>query len=878
MEIADADVQKILTKPYSLVLRAGRQEMTARTEVMQDVLLDRQRAKLSGMIEFGRRSNGLLEIRRSWFIKYNKPIYYQPKEFHEILRKAKFIIIPRNQKPSFHKDMIDMLARLQVAKPKTVPVCDHCIRDNRLTVLTRKNAVKVSETQVLCASCAKADLRTDLKSLGVKVSKGMLHHLENQLMKVKSVPHLLELVMPGFDPTRNPDLTLVDTLSTGIAMKGVKIETLDIPEKFKALLLEEGLENLLPVQELVIKAGLLKGASLLVVSSTSSGKTLIGEMAGVPRALEGRKMVYLSPLVALTNEKYELFRKRYSKLGLRTGIKVGMSRLDVGDDAKPIVDTDIEKSDIICATYEALDLIFRSGETKKLGDVGVIVVDEIQNLADEERGPELDGLLARMRFHYPSAQVLALSATVGSPEKLAKELGLDLVNYTGRPIPLERHLVFARSDEEKRRIIRRLVKDEFHKKSSTGHKGQSIIFTFSRRRAHAISDWLNEQHVYSAVYHGGLSYSNRRRVERAYTKQRYACVVTTAALGAGVDLPASQVIFESLAMGADWISTAEFEQMLGRAGRLGKHDRGRAFLLVQPERKYHGGQEKTEDEVASDLLAGVVEDVEPFADLERSAEQALAMICSTNLVELKAVARAYNRMLSISVPPSDALKHLVKKHMIRVREGGAHVTPLGRATSVSFLTPTEGLRVVKMAANIDVLDIAITLEPFENVYLSNKLQGEINTAFKTHMPTRLFSGVFTDLTTIRNPRSGAARLPKWVFEVFSLWTRDFFSCGCNLFPECDHGKIAMGRWIVIQRKKGLNPSGIAQKLHRDYELWAYPGDIYSWLDALIHNLKAVQRIAMVEGKTDLNETIEDQITRIEKPLQRTDKDDSEKSG
>ncbi|MFW9931639.1 MAG: hypothetical protein ACFFDR_03200 [Candidatus Thorarchaeota archaeon] len=42
MEIADADIQKILAKPYSFVIRAGRQEMTTRIDLMQDILLDRQ--------------------------------------------------------------------------------------------------------------------------------------------------------------------------------------------------------------------------------------------------------------------------------------------------------------------------------------------------------------------------------------------------------------------------------------------------------------------------------------------------------------------------------------------------------------------------------------------------------------------------------------------------------------------------------------------------------------------------------------------------------------------------------------------------------------------------------------------------------------------
>jgi len=42
--------------------------------------------------------------------------------------------------------------------------------------------------------------------------------------------------------------------------------------------------------------------------------------------------------------------------------------------------------------------------------------------------------------------------------------------------------------------------------------------------------------------------------------------VTTAALGAGVDFPASQVIFDSLAMGIEWLTVQEFHQMSGRSG------------------------------------------------------------------------------------------------------------------------------------------------------------------------------------------------------------------------------------------------------------------------------------------------------------------------
>ncbi|TKX76247.1 DEAD/DEAH box helicase, partial [Halorubrum sp. SD626R] len=148
-----------------------------------------------------------------------------------------------------------------------------------------------------------------------------------------------------------------------------------------------------------------------------------------------------------------------------------------------------------------------------------------------------------------------------------------------RPVPIERHVTFADS-REKAQIADKLVKREFDTKSSKGYRGQTIIFTNSRRRCHEISRKLRYD---SAPYHAGLDYGRRKKVERMFGNQDLSAVVTTAALAAGVDFPASQVIFDSLAMGIEWLSVQEFSQMLGRAGRPDYHDRGRVYLLVEPD-------------------------------------------------------------------------------------------------------------------------------------------------------------------------------------------------------------------------------------------------------------------------------------------------------
>ena len=59
--------------------------------------------------------------------------------------------------------------------------------------------------------------------------------------------------------------------------------------------------------------GFLKVKIFLVVSATASGKTLIGELAGVPGAMKGEKFIFLTPLVALANQKHMGTLKRNTK-------------------------------------------------------------------------------------------------------------------------------------------------------------------------------------------------------------------------------------------------------------------------------------------------------------------------------------------------------------------------------------------------------------------------------------------------------------------------------------------------------------------------------------------------------------------------------------
>ncbi|MBC7097370.1 MAG: DEAD/DEAH box helicase, partial [Methanobacteriales archaeon] len=365
-------------------------------------------------------------------------------------------------------------------------------------------------------------------------------------------------------------------------------------------------------------------------------------------------------------------------------------------------------------------------------------IDEIHTLDDEERGSRLNGMISRLKKIFPEAQIIALSATIDNPEEIASEFNLKLIEYDKRPVTLERHLAFTRNEEEKKDLIMRLTTREFKNISKNGFRGQSIIFTNSRRKTKLIADYLRRRGIKAEAYHAGLPYRQRRKIEEKFASQQLAAVVTTAALGAGVDFPASQVIFETLLMGNRWITPNEFSQMLGRAGRPSYHDRGIVYLLPEVGMSFDG---ETEESKAIELLESGLDPVNVHYTSEDVMEQLLADISSGAIKNIRDI----EERPTWPINPEEALEVLESYGLILEDDGKLKVTDYGMAVSKSFLKCEEADYIRENLDNMDPLAIALSMEPFENAYLSNRLHNQLTHKLKVKFSNKLFADSTLDI-------------------------------------------------------------------------------------------------------------------------------------
>ncbi|MBK7643745.1 MAG: DEAD/DEAH box helicase [Planctomycetes bacterium] len=394
-------------------------------------------------------------------------------------------------------------------------------------------------------------------------------------------------------------------------------------------------------------AAIRGGHNVLVSAPTGAGKTLVAEYAIHDAVERKRRVVYTTPIKALSNQKYRDFR---AVPGMDVGLMTGDVTIHPGAQVR-IMTTEILRN-----------AIFENPE--ELSDVEYVIFDEVHYMDDLERGSVWEESLI---FAPSTIRFVCLSATISNAEELGAWLreirGPDVVviQSSKRPVPLHNALYSARSGIFELGELDRVRKREVERAGRTnrGPKHQlkagggrprrgfgnemtevppigpllddlqernllpTLVFAFSRKdcerlalansrrelldaRERARMDELQEEllklfqlgpeFLHSELlqmarrglsyHHAGMLPIHKELVERMFTSGLLKLLFTTETFALGINMPARTVVFYTLrkfdGISFDYMSTRDYMQMAGRAGRQGIDAEGLVFSLLSP--------------------------------------------------------------------------------------------------------------------------------------------------------------------------------------------------------------------------------------------------------------------------------------------------------
>src|SRR5437764_9634538 len=175
----------------------------------------------------------------------------------------------------------------------------------------------------------------------------------------------------------------------------------------------------------------------MVAAPTGTGKTLVAEFAIWLAQQRNQRVIYTTPLKALSNQKYRDLREiyGYDTVGLVTGDIVEHSRASV-----VVMTTEVYRNMLLEEGGER----FTSEENpipSSLADVGFVIFDELHYLSDIGRGPVWEEAIICSPSHV---QLVGLSATISDAQDLANWISrvhrpISLIMHEERAVPLEHY-------------------------------------------------------------------------------------------------------------------------------------------------------------------------------------------------------------------------------------------------------------------------------------------------------------------------------------------------------------------------------------------------------------------------------------------------------
>lgn len=518
------------------------------------------------------------------------------------------------------------------------------------------------------------------------------------------------------------------------------IKALGVDKHLIEKLYSWGIKTLTKIQALAIEAGVANGQSMIISAPTSSGKTLIGEIAVFSALSQGMRALYLVSHKALADQKYKDFLGRFGETAIRPITAIS---LNTGDRTEGDID-----AQLVIATYEKALGLFVSGQIKV--DNTLVVADELQIIGESGRGPDIEALCTAFRQHG-IRHFVALTATVENSEDIAGWMECSLVSSSHRDIPLHQEIWFEGNSHEvtfgndvgrdKGGLPVRL----YDINATLNHLlglglGPVLVFTETRKETSRLaesfrqnrprvgdglsiaeqldlfseptesSEQLKESAERRVAFHSAdLSPNERQVIEDAISQSKFDVCFATSTLAAGVNFPFRTIIFSKLTYqygdrAGTQISRSDYRNMSGRAGRLGMHPEGHVVLLPKNRVELAHANNLVlpdNDRLNSQLVnLSLRKSILTFvaSNLVSSFEELLKFFQNT-LYWYQTLNRNPEKLNALTQESQVAIDWLSTNGMLEIRDSTLLITPLGRCTALSGLLPSSAVQFATILRN-----------------------------------------------------------------------------------------------------------------------------------------------------------------------------------
>jgi len=325
-------------------------------------------------------------------------------------------------------------------------------------------------------------------------------------------------------------------------------------------------------QKLAFKP-IIEGKNVLIIAPTGLGKTEGAMLPLLHLAMQEKPkpiaILYVTPLRALNRDLLDRLLWWCNEIGIEASVRHGdTSAYERKQQAEfpPL---------LLITTPETLQAMLPGKILREhLKNVKWLVIDEIHELVDSKRGTQLSLALERLKeLAGHDFQVIGLSATVGSPEKVAKFLcpngNIEIIKAV-QPKAMQIKVVSPKPEANDSRIAKKLfVSEEIAARLRLimelikSHRS-TLTFTNTREFAEILSSRIKalDKDFPIAVHHSSLSKEVRIKAEKEFKEEKIKSIISTSSLQLGIDIGSVDLVLQ-------YMSPRTVTQAVQRIGRSG---------------------------------------------------------------------------------------------------------------------------------------------------------------------------------------------------------------------------------------------------------------------------------------------------------------------